>query len=429
MTAQGKQQVGFISTRICGTDGVSLEIRKWATLFNQLHCENHFCAGELDTDLRGLQVPEMHFQHPEIKWIHDHAFGSTEPVSGLYERIEEYAQKLQRDIAHFVKAFDLDLLVIENALAIPMNIPLGIALSRFLKESGIPAIGHHHDFYWERERFLRNCVQDILDLHFPPALPNIRHVVISTPAQQSLLQRREIESIVIPNIFDFSRAAPGINAFNRDLRTQLGLSDEHLIILQPTRVVRRKGIELSTELVRRLMAPELAPMLWNKKPVLLITHHAGDEGTEYLVELHRQTEALGVQLIYAATRFHTRAEVRGTEKIYSLWDAYVHANFVSYPSRYEGFGNALLESIYFRLPILVNRYDVYVADIAPLGFDLIEIDNEITDETVAEVVSAIMDPVRRRRMVQYNYELANFHFSYEAVLPRIQALIEDLQHA
>jgi len=66
MAAQGKQQVGFISTRICGTDGVSLEIRKWATLFNQLHCENHFCAGELDTDLRGLQVPEMHFQHPEI---------------------------------------------------------------------------------------------------------------------------------------------------------------------------------------------------------------------------------------------------------------------------------------------------------------------------------------------------------------------------
>ncbi len=419
------KRIGFISTRLCGTDGVSLETRKWASLFEQVHCPSYYCAGELDSDLRGMQIPEMHFMHEDILWIHDHAFGSDTPASELYDQIEHYARSLEAELDHFITAFQIDLLVVENALAIPMNIPLGVAISRFLKRTGFPAIGHHHDFYWERERFLTNCVQDYLDEHFPPDLPNIKHVVISTPAQQSLIERRGIDSVIIPNIFDFSQATPGINTFNHDLREQLGLSPEHLIILQPTRVVRRKGIELSAELVRRLMDPEIRAMLWHKKPVLLITHHAGDEGIDYLTELHEVALRSGVELIYAATRFHTRPTVRGFDKIYSLWDAYIHSDFASYPSRYEGFGNALLESIYFRLPILVNRYNVYVTDIAPKGFDLIEIDGEITDDTVAEVVQAIMDPVRRRRMVMYNYELANHYFSYEAVLPLLMQLVED----
>jgi hypothetical protein len=47
--------------------------------------------------------------------------------------------------------------------------------------------------------------------------------------------------------------------------------------------------------------------------------------------------------------------------------SYAHADFVTFPSLYEGFGNALVEAMYFRMPTLVNRYSVYVSDIAPLG--------------------------------------------------------------
>jgi hypothetical protein len=61
-----------------------------------------------------------------------------------------------------------------------------------------------------------------------------------------------LESTLLPNIFDFAMAAPGMTDFNRDLRASLGLTDNHLLILQPTRVIARKGIELSIELVRRM---------------------------------------------------------------------------------------------------------------------------------------------------------------------------------
>ena len=40
--------VGFISTRLAGTDGVSLETAKWANVFEQEGMACYFFAGELD---------------------------------------------------------------------------------------------------------------------------------------------------------------------------------------------------------------------------------------------------------------------------------------------------------------------------------------------------------------------------------------------
>ena len=106
----------------------------------------------------------------------------------------------------------------------------------------------------------------------------------------------------------------------------------------------------------------------------------------------------------------------------------MQADFVTYPSRYEGFGNALLETVYFRLPLLVNRYNVFNTDIAPLGFKLVEIDGEICDETVEQVIESTIDPVIRRHMVEFNYQLALEHFSYEAVTPKVQVMIQTLMN-
>ena len=58
----------------------------------------------------------------------------------------------------FCADFDLELLVVENALAIPLNLPLGLALTELIAETGIPVIAHHHDLAWERQRFTLNTV-------------------------------------------------------------------------------------------------------------------------------------------------------------------------------------------------------------------------------------------------------------------------------
>jgi len=417
--------IGFVSTRIAGTDGVSLEIAKLATILRRLGHNCRYCAGELDaTFAPGQLVPEMHFTHPEARWIHDHSFGTTEAVPGLGERIAAMAGRLKAAIGRFVADFAIDLLFVQNALAIPMHIPLGVALADFIAETGIPALVHNHDLAWERERFRVNCVAEILERVFPPNLPSVRHLVINSLAQRALAQHRGIDATLFPNIFDFAAAAPGISDFNADLRHALGLRDDQLLILQPTRVIARKGIELAIELVRRLGEPANRPRLLGKEAVLVITHPAGDEGLEYLDRLQAQARGQGVRLIYAADRFAPEAGWRDGQKVYSLWDAYVHADFVTYPSFIEGFGNALLETIYFRLPALVNRYPVYAADIGPHGFDFVEIDGAITDQTANAVIAAMLDPVRRRRMVERNYQLAHSLYSYEAVTPLLASLLE-----
>jgi hypothetical protein len=68
------------------------------------------------------------------------------------------------------------------------------------------------------------------------------------------------------------------------------LSDDDLLILQPTRVVPRKGIEHSIELVKLLDDPRCK---------LVITHNENDEGPAYEKRIRKFAELLGVEIIFA----------------------------------------------------------------------------------------------------------------------------------
>jgi glycosyltransferase involved in cell wall biosynthesis len=409
-------RIGFVATRLSGTDGVSLETLKFAEMARRLGHQACYCAGQLDPDgPPGWLIPEMFFQHPAAVAVGERAFSGTEPDATLLADIAALAAPLRRGLLAFVEESGIERLVIQNALAIPMHLPLGQALGQVIAETGLPTLVHHHDLYWERERFRRCRIPAFLDTYFPFDAPNVRHAVINSIAQRELRRRRGIEARLIPNVFDFDTPAPGIDAYNADFRAAIGLAGDDILILQPTRVIPRKGIELAIELVSRLQMSGCA---------LCISHPAGDEGLDYLHALQRQADELGVDLRYVADRCGSQ---RGTApdggKIYRLWDAYPHADLVTYPSLYEGFGNALLETIYFRKPALVNRYPVYAADIAPLGFDFVEVEGRITDEAVAGVRRFLDDPERRQAAVDRNYELARQHFSYRVLADVLEQLL------
>ena len=83
----------------------------------------------------------------------------------------------------------------------------------------------------------------------------------------------------------------------------------------------------------------------------------------------------------------------------------------------QGFGNAL-EAIYFRVPVIINRYSIYVQDIEPKGFKLIEMDGFITPKLISEVRRVIEDKAHRRKVVDHNYQVARRYYSY-TVLRRV----------
>ncbi len=407
-------RIGFLSTRLAGTDGVSLETAKIATIARRLGHEVFYCAGELDADAPpGMLFPEMHFNHPEAKRIHDEAFFGPAPED-LRARIAAMAARLKANIAEFVRTFRIDVLFVENALTIPMQIPLGVALTDFIEETGLPTVVHNHDFYWERERFARCAVPEILERCFPPDLLSTRHLVINKLAQASLRERKGIEAERLPNIFDYATPPPEPDEYVSDLRQALGLAEGDRVILQPTRVIPRKNIELAIELVRRLGEARLK---------LVISHPAGDEGLEYLARLRALAQEARVDLRYAADLFAPARQMAGGRKIYSLWDAYPLADLVTYPSTIEGFGNAFLEAVYFRRPLFVNRYPVYVSDLEPLGFRCAAVDNAVTLEALEEVRRYLDDPAYAAEVTAHNYAVASAHFSFEAVTPLLERVL------
>ncbi|MGB5620607.1 MAG: hypothetical protein WBM78_27445, partial [Desulfobacterales bacterium] len=77
--------IGFISTRFAGTDGVSMETEKWANVFKEEGFQCFYFAGELDRDpSRSFLVPEAHFLHPVIRSIFNTAFALD--TNGVRER-------------------------------------------------------------------------------------------------------------------------------------------------------------------------------------------------------------------------------------------------------------------------------------------------------------------------------------------------------
>jgi glycosyltransferase involved in cell wall biosynthesis len=109
-----------------------------------------------------------------------------------------------------------------------------------------------------------------------------------------------------------------------------------------------------------------------------------------------------------------------------LWDLYPHVDFVTYPSLYEGFGNAFLEAIYFRVPILINRYSIFARDIEPKGFHLPLMDGYLTKQVVEEVRQLIEYPAFRAKTVEHNYDVARRFFSYPLLRRRLRTLITNI---
>ncbi len=403
------KNIGFVSTRFAGTDGVSLEAAKWSEILERSGHRCFWFAGDLDRDpQRSFIVPEAFFQYETNQIIDAAIFGRNRRSPKTTRAIHHLGARLKKRLYEFIDQFQIEMLVAQNALTIPMHLPLGLAMTELIAESQIPTVAHHHDFYWERTRFSVNAVGDYLRMAFPPNLPNIEHVVINSAAQEELALRTGISSVVIPNVLDFEHPPEYDEKDTHVFRQRIGLAPEDLLILQPTRIVQRKGIEHAIDLVHQLQDPHFK---------LMISHEAGDEGFEYAEWLTDHARERGVDLRLIGTR------VPGAPGRPTLWELYAHADFITYPSLYEGFGNAFIEAVYFKKPLLINRYAIFVRDIEPKGFELIVMDGFLTKKNVQKVRDVLEQPALRERMTTHNYAVAARHYSYATLRRKLDNLM------
>ena len=120
------------------------------------------------------------------------------------------ADELSRALA------DVDLVVVENLLSIPLNLPAARAVAAALR--GRPAILHHHDPPWQRAEHAH-----VTEL--PPDDPAWRHVVINELTRTEMAERG-IEAVTIYNGFE-TDLAPGDRA---GVRARLGVADDEVLV-------------------------------------------------------------------------------------------------------------------------------------------------------------------------------------------------------
>jgi mannosylglucosylglycerate synthase len=413
------KRIGFISTRFHGTDGVTLEAAKWADILETEGATCFWMAGLLDKKESVSHLdPTAFFNDPAIIDVQGYLFGKTTRPRAISDRIHEIKSGLKTSIYRFIERFDLELLIPQNILAIPMNVPLGLAMTEVIAETGLPTIAHHHDFAWERERFTVTSGADYLAAAFPPTLPSLVHVVINSMQQKELARRYGQASTIIPNVVDFETPPPESDDYSRDFRKEIGVAEDDILVLQPTRIVPRKGIEHAIELLRRLKEPRLK---------LVLSHPGGDEGGAYAKLLLERIADAGIQALFIADRVgETRGFNADGKKVYTLFDIYPHADLVTYPSYYEGFGNAFLEAVYFRKPVVVNTYAVYARDIDPLGFKTIEMSMLVTNEVVEKTREILNNRSLREAWGTMNYDLGMKFFSYSVARRKLAGRIAKL---
>ena len=196
------------------------------------------------------------------------------------------------------------------------------------------------------------------------------------------------------------------------------VSSDEIMVLQPTRIVPRKGIELSISLCSKIQTK------LDKKICLVVSHLYGDEGSQYYEDLVKLAQEKSLKVVWAGERVgESRGLNHAGEKIYNLWDIYPMADFVTYPSLYEGFGNALLETFYFSKPVLVNRYQVYKDDIELYGFKVVSIDGEITEDAVNDTIKLLSDDSLVDEWTSQNYSICEEYFSHKVLRSTLENLV------
>jgi glycosyltransferase involved in cell wall biosynthesis len=450
--------IGIFHYQVGRTDGVSLEIDKWKRVLEEMGHTVHLCAGDLGT-VEGTLIEEMYHHRPDAKRLNYNTFSALRDYAddAAYRAdLLGLADVITQKVRDFVEEKGIDFLIPENVWSVAASPSVAIALAQVMRDLQLPALAHNHDFYWERTNGLAlTCATaiELADKYLPPRDPLARHVVINSLAQRGLRERKGIESTVVPNVFDFDAPPWQPDDYNQDFRARIGLRKNDLFILQATRIVQRKGIELAVDFVKALDSPERRAQLKarglydgrsfddDSRIVLVLAGYARDDTTEsYLSRLQQKIKRAGIDGLFIEDVVGARRQTRDGQKVYSLWDTYVFADFVTYPSLAEGWGNQLLEALRARLPLLLFEYAVYRADIKDKGFravslgseiqgrddlGLVQVTPQIIEAAADQAVELLTDTRLRQEAVEHNFQVGRKHYSLRSLRGYLTQLVED----
>ena len=460
------KHVGMIHYKTGSTDGVSLEMEKWKLALENAGHTVFFCSGlhENDNLERVTTIVELNYHTPESSRILRGMFTSLDVYgdNNPQERFEEdlYSQCaiLESKLSDWIVKNSIEIMIPENVWSVALHPAASLALQKVVVRYNLRVLAHHHDFYWERigdYNLTCKIAMELADTLFPPHIRHYKHVVINSLAQKNLIERKGIHAEVIPNVFDFTEDAMNTNgfvkdSFNQDFRSDIGVKEEDIMVLQATRIIPRKGIEMAIDVVAHMntILPSLRgqnlydgrTILPSTQIVLVLAGYSEDDKTgEYLNTLKEYANKMQVKMIHVDSMISSQRELTPAKR-YSLWDSYSHADIVTYPSYWEGWGNQLLEALKAKIPVILFEYPVYISDIAPRGLkvlslgsridkkngsNLVEVGENIYEKTAQKTLKVLTNREKYKTMVERNFSIGKHYFSLEALSDYLTPFMEE----
>lgn len=319
------------------------------------------------------------------------------PVIGGVERVVRDQAAALRKLGHEVtlmvrrdefSAQRYDAVIVHNVFTMPFDLEWTRELTRLAQE--------HPEVRWI------NWVHDVCAVNpayahveWTEPVPQAVHVAVSEVrrADYASATGLALESIrVIPNGLDLA-AVLGLTERIADLG--LKTRDRDLVLVHPTRLVRRKNIELGLRVVAALHDAGC-------DAVYAITgapdpHQA--DGAAY----HRELKALAGELgIVERVLFLGEDGALGDADVRSL---YAVADALFFPSTGEGFGLPLLEALAHRLPVFCSALPVHHEVLGHAGHYF-----QIDDDPVkisARIMRWLTDtqPTHHRRFLRERFDM------------------------
>lgn len=386
------------------TDGVSLEIDKRKNMLIYMGYDVKLIAGS-NSEGADYIIPELDFNREEIVRIKENSFFALKDFADeedLKSEIYRISNTIKKALLRIQEKENFGYFFLHNIFSHGRHISAAKAFYELGESSNTQLIAVNHDFYSVgsyAQIYQPTCdwIKKYLNTYVPPQSEKIKHVTINSLNSNELKKKSGIESSIIPDTFDFNQKPWNVDAYNSTLRQDINIRPHDLFVLQATRIVERKAIELAIDLVGELNKRKhelIGKVLYNgkrfsddSKIVLVLAGYTENASKSYKRKLENLIEDKKIEARFIEDKVSQKRDQKDGQKTYSLWDCYAYADLITYPSIWEGWGNQFIEAIFAKKPIALFEYPVFQADIKPEGYDIISLGSELSQDRSNDLVS------------------------------------------
>lgn len=440
-----QKKILIVHFRVGKTDGVSLQIELYRQLLKSRGADVYLCAGPI-SEGADYVIEELEQQlDPQAFIIDEDAFGGLKnfvSVSEFKRSFQKRQQQLMISFREVIEQLQPTNLIVSNIFSVGEGLYAAGALSQVLDRYQIPTIAINHDWYWEHDRYREptcELVEKQLDQYFPPRRDYLRLACINSIAQKEVARRKNVTPQLVHDIHDFQQAHWKRKPNHNKIMAQHGVDQKRVVILQATRIVRRKNIEIAINLTRKInrKLKELSSpvTLYDGRKVevhqehpavLVLAGYAEKRHRWYLEQLLEYAAEQEVKIAFVGERVGTDLE---------LSDVYPYADLITFPSFKEGFGNQFLEAVFAKKPVALFEYPVFKSDIKPRGFHyinlgdyiagktsdgLVQLPPAILEEASDEAINLLQNNPAYRKFTETNFQLGLDNYHLDNLIPFFQ---------